>query len=262
MRFPATAGWLAVVLMATSAFAQSNSSLSDQNIEFTEAKLTLESAAADNEKLQEQLKTAQDQVKSLTQSLALATSESEVFRREATDLRLKMEALGLDSADPDRSKLEQRLLKAVRDLQIEHENRDHLSEVIVKLCDAVLRFLKTADSNDAQARSDVEAQMRAASEALGISGANVADAGAVPASITDGMVISIKQELALVVANVGSKQGVKLGMPFQVWRGDKVIALIRVVDVRDTISGAVIQNLASAKEPIKVGDLLRVDAQQ
>ncbi|MGC3988177.1 MAG: hypothetical protein QM796_00560 [Chthoniobacteraceae bacterium] len=262
MRFPATAGWLAVVLMATSAFAQSNSSLSDQNIEFTEAKLTLESAAADNEKLREQLKTAQDQVKSLTQSLALSTSESEVFRREATDLRLKMEALGLDSADPDRSKLEQRLLKAVRDLQIEHENRDHLSEVIVKLCDAVLRFLKTAESNDAQARSDVEGQMRAASEALGISGSNVADASAVPASITDGMVISIKQELALVVANVGSKQGVKLGMPFQVWRGDKVIALVRVVDVRDTISGAVIQNLVSSKEAIKVGDLLRVDAQQ
>ncbi len=248
--------------MATSAFSQPNSSLSDQEIEFTAAKLTLQSATSENSRLQSQLKTAQEQVKSLTQSLALAASESEVFRREATDLRLKMEALGLDSANPDRSKLEQRLLKAVRDLQIERSNRDHLSEVIVKLCDAVIRFLKTAESNDAAARGDVEAQMRAASEALGITGSHVVDANAVSATVNDGMVISFKDDLALVVANIGSKQGVKLGMPFQVWRSDKMIALVRVVDVRDNISGAVVQNLVSNKEPIKVGDLLRVDAQQ
>jgi len=248
--------------MVTSAIAQSNSSLSEQDIEFTEAKLTLQSAASENAKLRQQLKTTQEQVKSLTQSLALATSESEVFRREATDLRLKMEALGLDSADPDRSKLEQRLLKAVRDLQIEHEERESLSDVTVKLCDAILRFLKTAESNDPSARSDVEAQMRAASETLGFSPGSADTAKAVSASITDGMIISYKDDLALVVANIGSKQGVKLGMPFQVRRGDQVIALVRVVDVRDSISGAVVQNLVSTKEPIKVGDLLRVDAQQ
>jgi hypothetical protein len=34
------------------------------------------------------------------------------------------------------------------------------------------------------------------------------------------------------------------------------------VNVRENISGAVIQNLSSEKEKIKVGDLLKVDAQQ
>ena len=48
-------------------------------------------------------------------------------------------------------------------------------------------------------------------------------------------------------------------MPFQVWRGDDRIGLVRVVDVREKIAGAVIQDLDS-KEKIKVGDRLRVDA--
>ena len=75
------------------------------------------------------------------------------------------------------------------------------------------------------------------------------------------MVISIKEEWSLVVANVGKKQGVKIGMPFKVIRGDAEIGLVRVVNVRDEISGAVIQNLDSDKNKIKVGDRLRVAAE-
>ena len=48
-------------------------------------------------------------------------------------------------------------------------------------------------------------------------------------------------------------------MPFQVWRGERQIGLVRIVDVREKISGAVIQSL-DPKENIKVGDALRVDA--
>jgi hypothetical protein len=35
---------------------------------------------------------------------------------------------------------------------------------------------------------------------------------------------------------------------------------VRVVDVRKTICGAVIQSLESEKEPVKTGDRLKVDA--
>ena len=87
-------------------------------------------------------------------------------------------------------------------------------------------------------------------------------AGTVPATLTDAKVISIKEELALVVANVGRRQGVKVGMPFKVVRGDGEIGLVRVVDVRDGISGAVIQSLESDKNKIKVGDRLQVATTQ
>jgi cell shape-determining protein MreC len=76
------------------------------------------------------------------------------------------------------------------------------------------------------------------------------------------MVISIKEDLALVVANLGSRQGVKVGMPFQVRRGNAVVGTIRVVDVREKIAGAVIQSLSSETQKIEVGDRLKVDAQQ
>jgi hypothetical protein len=43
-------------------------------------------------------------------------------------------------------------------------------------------------------------------------------------------------------------------------RGGKTIATLRVVDVREKINGAVIQDLDSDKTKIKVGDHLQADA--
>jgi hypothetical protein len=77
----------------------------------------------------------------------------------------------------------------------------------------------------------------------------------------DGSVISVKDEWSFVVGNLGEKAGVKIGMPMRVMRGDRRIATVRVVDVRQKICGAVIQELDSSKEKIKVGDRLQVDAQ-
>ena len=50
-------------------------------------------------------------------------------------------------------------------------------------------------------------------------------------------------------------------MPMRVMRDDRNIAMLRVVDVRQKICGAVVQEMDSKKEKIKVGDRLQVDAQ-
>jgi hypothetical protein len=249
---------------AGEAVAGENSSLPDLDIEFTEAKVTLETVAEENQNLRAQLKLAQQQVKSLTESLAIANSEGEVFKRETSDLKLRSEALGLDAANPDKSKLEQRLLKAVSDLKIVQNEKDKLADQLVRLTEAVLRFLKKAESIDGDARMALETEMRATSEALGVPGGSakqLAEAQPVAATLTDGMVISMKEELALVIANIGREHGVKTGMPFQVWHGTDRVGIVRVVDVRDKISGAVIQDLNGNKAKIRVGDRLKVDAQ-
>jgi hypothetical protein len=80
--------------------------------------------------------------------------------------------------------------------------------------------------------------------------------------LMDGKVLSVKEEWALVVGNFGVKQGVKIGMPLRVVRDGKTVATLRVVDVREKISGAVIQELAAEKVEIKVGDRLQVDARE
>ena len=170
-----------------------------------------------------------------------------------------MEALGLASADEDRAKLEQRLLNAVSDLKLFEKEREQYRDQMLRLSESVLRFLKTAESSDAKARMDLEAQMRSINDLIAKSGGDAAEE---QPSLMDGSVISVKEEWSLVVGNIGEQQGVKLGMPLRVMRNDKVIATLRVVDVRQKICGAVIQEMGSGKEKIKVGDRLQADARQ
>jgi hypothetical protein len=182
-----------------------------------------------------------------------------------------MEALGVEGLSGDKSKLSERLLKAVRDLQLVQAEKDKQADELVGLSEAVLRYTKSATSNDADARLALEARMKSVAETLGIPSAGDGNPGASgsqhpggadggAADLTSGMVISIKEELSLVVCNVGSRQGAKVGMPFKVIRGDAEIGIVTAVDVREKISGAVIQSLDSEKNKIKVGDRLRVDA--
>jgi len=261
MRIPAIAGlvWvgLAVTLVAGE---KDSSSLSDLKIEFSEARMTLEGVADENRQLKTRLLIAEEQVRSLSESLGIANSESEFFKRELTELKLRMEALGIDSGGADKSKLEQRLLKAVNDLKLVQEEKDKLADHLVRLNEVTLRYVKSSENADPQARLEVEAEMRASNESIGITPSQAAEAQAVDPTLTDGVVIYYKEELGLVIGNLGRAQGVKPGMPFQIVRNGKKIGLVRVVDVRERISGSIIQEIDLKKDSIKVGDTLKVDA--
>jgi hypothetical protein len=211
-----------------------------------------------NEDLQRQLSIARESLKALTSSMAESNAEAELFRRKYSDLQLQMEALGLASANKDRAKLEQRLLAAVSDLQLVQKERDEYRDQMLRLDEAVLCYLKTSQSGDAKARMDVETQLRSI-DRLATKSSNAPDLP--EPSLMDGNVISVKDEWSFVVGNLGEKQGVKIGMPMRVMRGDQRIATLRVIDVRQRICGAVIQEMDSKKERIKVGDRLQVDAQ-
>jgi len=260
---PALTAGVVILALARGLAATGGSSFSDSDIEVSEAKVTLQTVVAENEVLKRQLAEAQEAIKSLTDSLAVSNSEAEVFRREAAELKLRMTAFGVDGLSGDPAKLQQRLLKAVRDLQLVQNEKDKLADELVQLSEAVLRYTKVATTDDAEARMALEARLRSVTEVLGIPGSDSGTNGkpaATPGSLTNGMVVSIKEELSLVVANVGSQQGVRVGMPFKVVRDDHLIGTVRVVDVREKICGAVIQSLDSEKNKIKVGDRLMVDA--
>jgi len=212
-----------------------------------------------NEGLQRQLSIAQESLKALTSSLAESNAEAELFRRKYSDLQLQMEALGLASANKDRAKLEQRLLAAVSDLQLAQKEREEYRDQMLRLDEAVLCYLKTSQSSDSKARMDVETQLRSIDKLVTKSSDAAPD---IPEpGLMNGSVISVKDEWSFVVGNLGEKQGVKVGMPMRVMRGDQRIATLRVIDVRQRICGAVIQEMDSKKETIKIGDRLQVDAQ-
>ena len=234
-----------------------NSSLSEPKIDTAAHTATAAQLLEQNEQLRKQLSIAQESLKALTSSLAESNAAAEELRRKYSDLELRMEALGLASANKDRAKLEQRLLAAVSDLQLAQKERDEYRDQMLRLNEAVLCYLKTSQAGDAKARMDVEAQLRSVNTLI----AQSSSAPDTPEpGLMDGSVISVKDEWSFVVGNLGEKQGVKIGMPMRVMRGDQRIATLRVVDVRRKICGAVIQEMDSEKEKIKVGDRLQVDA--
>jgi hypothetical protein len=259
--FTAAAAGLAVVLTFGSGNA-ADSSLSDLDIEHSELKLTLEKVLVENKQLRGALSDTEKTLADMRKNLAAVTGEGEIFKLQAQELKLRIEALGLDSGSGSSSKLEQRLLDAVSNLRGMAEERKKLTEALVRLSEAAAVFAKTSPDGKPDSRMALEAELRNARAALGDSSPNAVEAAALPASITDAMAIAVKDDLSLVVMNLGSKQGVREGMPFQVTRAGKLIGKVRVVDVREKIAGAIVQNLYSEKEPIKVGDHLKVDAQQ
>jgi len=238
------------VTLARGLAAEENSSLSDSKNESVTAGALL----AQKEELRRQLSLSQETVKTLTASLAESNAEAELFRRKFADLQLRMEALGLASASKDRAKLEQRLLTAVSDLQLAQKERDQYRDQMMQLSETMVRYLKTTEGGDAQARMDVEAQLRGMNALVEKSTKAQPENG----SLLDGSVISVKEEWSFVVGNFGAREGVKIGMPLRVKHGEDMVARLRVVDVRERICGAVIQE--SGKEKIKVGDRLEVDA--
>jgi hypothetical protein len=249
---------LGCVTLAGRLAAEGNSSLSESK-KSAGTEVTVRALLLQNEELRQELSLQRESVKTLTESLAESNAEAEVFRRRFSDLQLQMEALGLASADKDRAKLEQRLLSAVSDLKLFEKEREQYRDQMLRLSESVLRFLKTAESSDAKARMDLEAQLRSINYLIAKSGGEGTET--LP-SLMDGSVISVKEEWSLVVGNIGEQQGVKMGMPLRVMRNDKVIATLRVVDVRQKICGAVIQEMDWKKEQIKVGDRLQVDARR
>jgi len=202
-----------------------NSSLSESKIEDAESRergITDAALLAQNDELREQLSIAQESVRTLTTSLAESNAEAELFRRKFSDLQLRMEALGLESANKDRAKLEQRLLAAVSDLQLAEKDRDEFRDQMLRLNETIVRYLKSSQGADPQARMDVEAQMRSTNDLVGK--ADAKPEAATQPGLMNASVISVKDEWSFVVGNVGEKQGVKIGMPLRVIRDDRKIA--------------------------------------
>ena len=214
---------------------------------------------AENEALRRRNDSNKETIHTLTESLAVANAECEVFRRQSGELKLRMEALGLAAVGDNKEALEQRLLQAVRDLALVRDEKDVLAERLVALSESVMLYLKTASGSDPKLRMEIEGQLREANKSVDEAAAKDAGQNAeTPADLSNGRVLSFKEEYSLIVVNLGSRQGVKIGTPFLVTRDGKLVAKARVVDVRDHYSGAIIEEYGTPTEKVKVGDQMHV----
>jgi len=197
-------------------------------------------------------------VKTLTESLARANTESEYFRQQWQELRLRNEALGIEALTVDERKLEDKLVQAVKELYQSEMKRREALQLLDKLVGSSEQMLRTAPNYDPKVRADYEVASRAAKDYMAGH-----DGAAIPlaVSLSDGKIADINQELSAVVLNLGKSQGVKEGMVFAIYQGTTRVGSVKVVLARDLVSAGMVENLRP-NTTLKVGDRVGVDTGQ
>ncbi len=200
----------------------------------------------------------EEQRKALIESLAEAVRVSEEQMVAARETKLKLEAFGVDLFTREDNSLEQRLLKAVRDLDIAQQEIERQSGAIRQLSELFLKVLQSSPQLAEAQRSEAEAAIAAAGRTL--ADRTVESAG--ENDISQAKVVSIDSGVGLVVFDAGRGSGVRIGTPITVVRGDKAIYSAMIVDVRESISGAVLQDRMADEGEVEVGDGIRLLPEQ
>jgi hypothetical protein len=189
-------------------------------------------------------------IKTLTQNLASANTESEYFREHWTELKLRDEALGVEALTVDESKLEDKLVQAVKELYQSEMKRREALVLLDKLLVSTDQMLQTAPNYDPKVRAAYEVATRSAKDYLaGRGGAAIPLAS----SLSDGRIADTNPELNAVILNLGKSQGVKEGMPFLIYQDNVEVATVKIVLARDLVSAAQVESL-KPNTVLKVGD--------
>jgi chromosome segregation ATPase len=219
-------------------------------IEVEEMKTALEVAQKQLANVNAKAAKLEKSTRVLGESLAESNRVAEETRAQYEELLLRMASFGVDLVKPDPKSLEQRLLQAVRDREQSEQRNQMLADRLATLSESVLSYLQTTVNADAQVQARVEAELAAANQAIGQINRPAQNSARL---LTEGRVVSIDPEIGLLVLNVGRDSGVRIGMPISVKRDNQPIGTALIVQVRESITGALLQSIAGNGE-VKVGD--------
>ena len=202
-------------------------------------------------------KELEKKVSVLSDDLTAANTESQYFRQQYQDLRLRDEALGVDALTVDEHQLEDKLVQAVKELYQSEMRRREALLLLDKLMTTTEDLLKTAPNYDPKTRADYEVARRASRDYLAGRNGTAIPLGL---SLGDAQVADLNPALNAVVLNVGKAQGVKEGMPFFIYQNNAQVGMVKIVLARDLVSAGLVENL-QPNVTLKVGDRVAVDAQ-
>jgi hypothetical protein len=197
-------------------------------------------------------------VRTLAGNLASANTESEYFREQWTELKLRDEALGVEALTVDESKTQDKLVQAVKELYQSEMKRREALVLLDKLLSTTDQMLQTAPNYDPKVRADYEVASRGAKAYLaGRTGA------AIPlgTSLSDGQIVDTNPELNAVILNLGKNQGVKEGMIFLIYQDNVQVGTVKVVLARDLVSAGQVESL-KPDAVLKTGDRAAVEGAQ
>ncbi len=189
----------------------------------------------------------------LIESLAESVRVSEEKAFAAQQMQEKMEAFGVDLFRSSEDSLEQRLLKAVRDLDIARQESERQRRSLHDLSEAFLRYLAATPDAAALERDAAELAISKASQSL----SDLVENEAPARRLENSRVVSVNPEIGLVVLDAGRKGGVRVGTPVTVNRDENPIFTALVVDVRESVSGALLQERVGEVGQARVGDRVR-----
>ncbi len=221
----------------------------------------LQAFEAENEALRRRNDSSNETIHTLTESLAVANAEGEVFRG-STATETAHGGLGprVGRRQQGSSRTAASQVGARPGARPGRKGQARRADGGSLRNGAALH--EDVQQRDPQIRLDIEAQLRAANEAVDDTAAK--DSGgnaAAAADLTNGQVVSIKEEYLADRRQPRQPAGREgrdalPGAARQPSRGRA-----RVVDVRERISGAVIEEYGSNTEKVKVGDRMHVDVQ-
>ena len=184
----------------------------------------------------------------LQESLIEANRREKDSASALAQIKLRLEALGknlIDSGDD-------RQVKAVADMAVLDRRLRKLEEAAIRLSASVQGYLKTAIASDPEARAQVEARLRELEVELGLR--NLPDRNIERGNLQHAKVKSIDEKSGLVVLNVGDKEKARIGMIFNIMRGDQVVAEAMVAETRPDICGVFVQRLENENNPVRFND--------
>jgi septal ring factor EnvC (AmiA/AmiB activator) len=212
------------------------------------------SPAADPAALEQRITTLEEQNATLRDSLVESRRREHECAETLASIRTRLEALGhnLFNAGDDR------LVQAAADLEVLTERVRALEAAATNLAGAIGDYLRQAVVADPAARMQVETSLRELDAAIGLREKPRPDVQT--GSLQGARVVSIDSRSGLLVLNVGRHAGARVGMTFQLARGERPFGRAIVADVRDDVSGAFIEALDAAGEQARIGDAAIIEA--
>ena len=204
---------------------------------------------------QEIIATLQEQNKTLQRSLAEANGGEKQASEQLAQVRERLEALGKNLLDGG----DDRLIQAAADLQIANERITQLESSVTHLASAVMDYLRKAVVSDPDSRLRVETSLRELDAVLGLRQKPRPDVRT--GSLQQARIVSLDQESGMMVFNLGESQGAKIGMTFQLTRGQQPYGKAILADVRKGVSGAFVEHLDNVAESPRPGDLAVLETQ-
>ena len=191
-----------------------------------------------------QLRDREAAVRALTASVAIARTESELFQQLWSEAQVRAQTISANLLEADAAATQRQLVEALRKLYVADAERIRLAELLNRLVVGI-------DSN-----RDISGEMAAARELLAVR--SVRKSGVIErSSLASARILEVNEGLQMVVLDVGANRGVRVGMPLIILRGNRIVAELRVVEVRPKISGALIEKVEN-NVTIKAGDTAQV----